>query len=90
MKILPSTKIQQNYDEIAEVCKTTGEPVYLTKDDVVELVVMDIESFKRREQMLKLKEELLAVEEDRIASNMDSTLEEIDEYLDRIVSEEYF
>ena len=31
------------------------------------LVVMDIETYNRREKMLKLREELLAVEEDRMA-----------------------
>lgn len=31
-----------------------------------DLVVMDIETYNRREKMLKLREELLAVEEDRM------------------------
>lgn len=30
---------------------------------------MDIETYNRREKMLKLREELLAVEEDRMAGN---------------------
>ena len=31
-----------------------------------DLVVMDIETYNRREKMLKLREELLSVEEDRL------------------------
>lgn len=51
------------------------------------LVVMDIESFTRREKMLKLREELLAVEEDRLAGRVGVTPDELDRYLDRIIDE---
>ena len=65
MNIRPSAAIRQNYNEIADMCRKTGEPVFLTKNGEGDLVVMDIETFNRREKMLKLREELLAVEEDR-------------------------
>ena len=66
MNIRPSAAIRQNYNEIAEMCRKTAEPVFLTKNGEGDLVVMDIETYNRREKMLKLREELLAVEEDRI------------------------
>lgn len=66
MKIKPSAAIRKNYNEIAALCKETREPVYLTKNGEGDLVVMDIESFTRRESMLKLREELLATEEARL------------------------
>ena len=66
MNIKPSASIRQNYNDIAELCRSTGEPVYLTKNGEGDLVVMDINSFTKREKMLKLREELLAVEEDRL------------------------
>lgn len=66
MNIKPSTSIRQNYNEIAELCKKTEEPVYLTKNGEGDLVVMDILSFHKKEKMLELREELLAVEEDRM------------------------
>lgn len=65
MNIRPSAAIRQNYNEIAELCRKTEEPVFLTKNGEGDLVVMDIGTFNRREKMLKLREELLAVEEDR-------------------------
>ena len=67
MTIRPSAAIRQNYNEIAEFCKRTGEPVYLTKNGEGDLVVMDIEAFHRREKMLTLQRELLAAEADRLA-----------------------
>ena len=67
MNIRPSAAIRQNYNEIADMCRKTAEPIFLTKNGEGDLVVMDIETYNRREKMLKLREELLAVEEDRIA-----------------------
>ena len=87
MQIKPSAAIRQNYNEIATLCKSTGEPVYLTKNGEGDLVVMDIESFSRREKMLKLREELLAVEEDRLAGRLGVTPDELNRYLDDIIDE---
>ena len=65
--------------------KKTGEPIYLIKNGEGDLVVMDIEAFNRREQILKLREELLAVEEARMAGNIGYTLDEFDEYFDGVI-----
>ena len=47
---------------------------------------MDIETFNRREKMLKLREELLAVEEDRLAGRNGCTVDELDTYLDEVLA----
>jgi prevent-host-death family protein len=87
MQIKPSASIRQNYNEIAALCRSTGEPVFLTKNGEGDLVVIDIETFTRREKMLKLREELLAVEEDRLAGRVGCTPNELDKYLDSIIDE---
>jgi prevent-host-death family protein len=87
MNIRPSAAIRQNYNEIAELCRRTEEPVFLTKNGEGDLVVMDIETYSRREKMLKLREELLAVEEDRLHGAKGCTLEELETYLDEIIAE---
>lgn len=61
--------------------------IFLTKNGEGDLVVMDIETYNRREKMLKLREELLAVEEDRLAGRKGCTLDELDSYLDEIIAE---
>lgn len=86
MTIRPSAAIRQNYNEVAELCRKTAAPVYLTKNGEGDLVVMDIESFTRREKMLKLREELLAVEEDRLAGRAGCTVDELEAYLDDVLS----
>ena len=87
MNIRPSAAIRQNYNEIAEMCRKTSEPVFLTKNGEGDLVVMDIDTFNRREKMLRLREELLSVEEDRLHGNIGCTIDELDSYLDNIINE---
>jgi PHD/YefM family antitoxin component YafN of YafNO toxin-antitoxin module len=65
MNIKPSAAIRKNYNDIAELCRATKEPVYLTKNGEGDLVVMDLATYLRRESMLRLREDLLAAEEDR-------------------------
>ncbi len=77
MNIRPSAAIRQNYNEIADMCRKTAEPIFLTKNGEGDLVVMDIETYNRREKMLKLREELLAVEEDRIHGSKGYSVSEV-------------
>ena len=87
MNIRPSAAIRQNYNEIADICRKTSEPVFLTKNGEGDLVVMDIETYSRREKMLKLREELLSIQEDRLAGRSGCTLDELDTYLDDVITE---
>ncbi|WP_455560130.1 type II toxin-antitoxin system Phd/YefM family antitoxin [Agathobaculum hominis] len=87
MNIKPSASIRQNYNDIAELCRSTGEPVYLTKNGEGDLVVMDINSFTKREKMLKLREELLAVEEDRLHGAPDYSVDEVTSMMDQAIRE---
>ena len=87
MNIRPSAAIRQNYNEIANMCRETSEPVFLTKNGEGDLVVMDIETYNRREKMLKLREELLAVEGDRLAGKNGCSVDELESCLDEIIAE---
>ncbi len=77
MNIRPSAAIRQNYNDIADMCRKTSEPVFLTKNGEGDLVVMDIETYNRREKMLKLREELLSVEEDRVRGRKGYNIDEV-------------
>ena len=87
MTIRPSAAIRQGYNEIANLCRETSEPVYLTKNGEGDLVVMDIESFERREKMLSLREKLISVEEDRLAGRTGVSLDAFSAMLDEVVGE---
>ena len=75
MYIKPSAAIRNNYNEISELCKRTGEPVYLTKNGEGDLVVMDIDAFERKFKMLELRAKLMDVEEDRRKGVADCTID---------------
>ena len=87
MNIKPSAAIRQSYNEIAELCRSTGEPVYLTKNGEGDLVVMDIESFSRREKMLKLQEKLMEIERKRINGAEYCSLDDLEMELDKMIAE---
>ena len=87
MIIKASAAIRQNYNEISELCKTSKEPVYLTKNGEGDLVVMDIDTFTRREKMLKLREKLLSVEENRLHGSVDCSIEDLDRYLESVIED---
>ena len=67
MNIRPSAAIRQNYTEISNLCKSTGEPIFLTKNGEGDLVVMDIAAYDQREKQLELREKLIEIEELRRA-----------------------
>ena len=86
MIIKPSAAIRQDYNGIASLCRESCSPVFLTKNGEGDLVVMDIDTFNRREKMLQLREELIAVEEDRLAGRTGCSVDELDKYLSDILA----
>ena len=77
----------KNYNEIAESCRKTMKPVYLTKNDNGDLVVMDLGSITRRKKMLKLREELLAVEENNMIKEAGCSVDELSDFLSSVINE---
>lgn len=87
MIIKPSAAIRNNYNEISELCKRTGEPVYLTKNGEGDLVVMDIETYTRRESMLRLREQLIVAEESRASGSKGYSIDEVSSMMRTAVKE---
>lgn len=87
MNIKPSAAIRKNYNEISSLCRESGEPVYLTKNGVGDLVVIDIAVFTRRESMLRLRETLVAIQEDRLAGKAGLSIDDVDGMMKKIIIE---
>ena len=81
MVIKPSTALRNEYNDISKFCKERMEPVFLTKNGEGDLVVMSLEAYSSREEMLDLREKLLDAEMQRINGAKKYS---IDEASDRI------
>lgn len=90
MIIKSSTSLRNEYAEISNICKQSGEPVFLTKNGEGDLVIMSIEEYSYREELLDLKERILEAEEQRISGAKLYTQKEVDEIMERIVKGEYY
>lgn len=87
MNIKPSAAIRKNYNEISDLCKRSGEPVYLTKNGEGDLVVMDMATFARRESMLRLRESLVIAEESRMQGNTGHSVDDVSAMMKAAVRE---
>jgi PHD/YefM family antitoxin component YafN of YafNO toxin-antitoxin module len=77
--IKASSELRKNYNSIAEICRTTKEPVFLTRNGEGDTVIMDMETYSRREEDLLLAERLLAAGRARADGVTGYTLEEFEQ-----------
>ncbi len=66
MIIKASAALRNDYTSISNMAKETNEPIYITKNGEGDLVLMSIDAFEKREQMLQLREKVLKAEQERI------------------------
>jgi len=60
--IRPISDLRNNSNEISEFCKTTCEPVFITKNGVGDMVVLSIEMYERQQAQLDLYGKLAEAE----------------------------
>ncbi len=66
MIIKASASLRNDYTAISNMAKETKEPIYITKNGEGDLVLMSIEAFERREQILQLRTKVLQAEQERL------------------------
>lgn len=66
MIIKASAALRNDYTSISNMAKETKEPIYITKNGEGDLVLMSIEAFEKREQMLMLRARVLQAEQERV------------------------
>lgn len=85
MTILPSTSLRNQYNEISDLCKKTGEPVYLTKNGKGDLVVMSIEAYERQQMLFEMQKKLSEIDAEQKSGAKYYTLDELKAAAEEII-----
>lgn len=64
--IKASAALRNDYAKISNLAKETKEPIYITKNGEGDLVLMSIDAFEKREQMIQLRTKILQAEQERV------------------------
>ncbi|MCI8364759.1 MAG: type II toxin-antitoxin system Phd/YefM family antitoxin [Eubacterium sp.] len=66
MLIKASAALRNDYASISALAKETKEPIYITKNGEGDMVLMSIDAFEKREQILQLRAKVLQAEQERM------------------------
>lgn len=67
MIIKASAALRNDYTTISNLAKETKEPIYITKNGEGDMVLMSIDAFEKREQILELQSRVLQAEQERLS-----------------------
>ena len=70
MYITSSANLRNNYRKIANRCKETGEPVFLTTNGEGDLVLMSLEAYTDLIKHRGIEKELIRIEENKKAGRV--------------------
>ena len=87
MDIRPASALRTEYNELAARSRTTGQPIYITRNGEGEMVFLSQELSERREAELTLLEKLLEAERNRLAGAPVYSLDEVEKELEGIYAE---
>ncbi len=76
MYIKASASLRNDYAAISELAKKINEPIYITKNGEGDMVLMSIETYEKREQLLEMRAKVLRAEEERISGSQGCSIRE--------------
>ena len=77
MQIRPSSALRNEYTQISELAKASGEPIFITNKGEADLVLLSVEAYEEREKMLDHRASILEAEFSRLAGAPTYSVEEV-------------
>jgi len=74
--IKSSTSLRNDYGSISSLAHEAQEPIYITKNGEGDLVVMSIDAFEKRDEVIRLRAKLELAEQSRLAGEPTFAIED--------------
>lgn len=84
MTIKPSTALRNEYPQISELAKVSGEPIFITNKGEADVVVLSMEAYEEREKMFRHRDMIYAAEISRLNGEPTYTAEEVDARMEEL------
>lgn len=84
MNIKPSTALRNEYPQISELAKVSGEPIFITNKGESDIVVMSMQAYEEREKMFRHRDLVYQAEMSRLSGAQGYTSEEVDAKMEDI------
>ena len=88
MIIKPSTALGSDYGSISDLAHREDATIYITKNGEGDLVIMSIDAYERREEVLKLRAKIEAAEQARLSGQPVYSIEESRKRLEAIYGQD--
>ena len=84
MHIKPSSALRNDYQQISELAKASGQPIFITNKGEDDGVYMSMEAFEEREAMFRHRDMIYAAEMSRLSGEPAYTPAEMHERLEAL------
>ena len=84
MNIKPSTALRNEYPQISELAKVSGDPIFITNKGESDLVVMSMQAYEEREKMFRHRDKVYQAEFSRLSGAPTYSMEEVDARMEEL------
>lgn len=84
MQIRPSSALRNDYQQISELAKASGQPIFITNKGEDDGVYMSMEAYEEREAMFRHRDMIYAAEMSRLSGEPTCTPAEMHERLEAL------
>lgn len=84
MQIRPSSALRNDYPQISQLAKTSGEPIFITNKGEDDGVFMSMDAYEERERMFRHRDMIYAAELSRLSGETSVTPEELREKMEAL------